>query len=575
MLTSAGIARAADEPSAPQAAPAPAAASTPPATDPAQPVITSAPPPPAQPTLSNDANEVETPVQAAAAQSPAPSAARNKPLLATTGLPPNALDLGSEADVAGSYKNDQEFSLHLQKWTFAMKGYMRAPLRIGIGPRQDQTPGTELHSPARLVGLGSGTWEYLALAPNPDATISVNASNPVVSANILYSANTAYDSGYQALDSVGGISQAYLTLKAPNLFEDRGGMSLTVGAFSMRYGNAGPYQNNGGYYSTYLFGRTHLVGENLAADIDLSDHLELVLEDGFGSDLEAHPWLRTPEKQDFFEGQGPVPEGSQFVHHSHAKLLINNWLSVAGHYIYTWSPNDNQIQYYPGPPVRARQARMTIVGGEVHVDHGKYGNGYLGYSHIEAHNLMPLGGAVQVIHGSNGNGLKQDYFGNKAREGLTAGGTPENDGGTIDTLLFQYELKFSPFIQLPFGRELIATGYGMFNHVRSVKDPAHSASVDIDQNKLKVGGVIDMAILPFMTLGFRYDRVMPDLSNNLASFSVISPQAILYAKYGSKGYVVIYYSHFILGPQAYPSSPYSNLTKADPDAILVNAIMSF
>jgi hypothetical protein len=35
------------------------------------------------------------------------------------------------------------------------------------------------------------------------------------------------------------------------------------------------------------------------------------------------------------------------------------------------------------------------------------------------------------------------------------------------------------------------------------------------------------------------------------------------------------YTHFFLGPEAYPSSPFSDLTQADADMFMVAAVMPF
>jgi hypothetical protein len=35
------------------------------------------------------------------------------------------------------------------------------------------------------------------------------------------------------------------------------------------------------------------------------------------------------------------------------------------------------------------------------------------------------------------------------------------------------------------------------------------------------------------------------------------------------------YTHYLLGPKAYPGSPYTTYPKSDPDMIMVSAIMSF
>jgi hypothetical protein len=118
-------------------------------------------------------------------------------------------------------------------------------------------------------------------------------------------------------------------MKAPDLFAGRGGLAWTVGSFSNRYGTAGPEQQSSGYYGTYLFGRTHVAGESLTADIDLNDKMELILEHGFGAKLEVVPWINPGATvpgpmAPYLPDQGPVPQGSTYVHHAHAALQMSN-----------------------------------------------------------------------------------------------------------------------------------------------------------------------------------------------------------------------------------------------------------
>ena len=115
-------------------------------------------------------------------------------------------------------------------WWYSLKGYVRAPMRLSLGPHDDQQPGLELHSPPRVPGQGSGDWTYLALASNPDVNLYVTVGNSRVSANVIMSANQLWDAGFMDLDQLGGISQAYVTLKFPEAFGNRGGIAATVGA---------------------------------------------------------------------------------------------------------------------------------------------------------------------------------------------------------------------------------------------------------------------------------------------------------------------------------------------------------
>ena len=472
--------------------------------------------------------------------------------------------------------DDAVITAKLANWTLGMKGYIRAPMRIGVGPRVDGNHENELHSPPRIVGLGSGDWNYIALAPNPTASLYIKAGNPVVSANVIFNANTYYDSGYRDLDQMGGISQAYITLKFPRAFGSMGGLAWTVGSFSNRYGNAGANQTSSGYYGTYLFGRTHAAGEVLTANVDLTEHVELILEHGVGAKMEVVPFIPTdtttgfgPPKNDFIPGQGSYPQGSNFLHHAHVGVNIDNWFKFGTHYLTSWSPDDNS--HVPVPPP---EARLTAIGADVHIDDSVAGHHYLGYSHVRGDNLLPLADAVQVIHGSNGKGFKEDYFGPKDRDtGITA----TNDSGSVDTVLWQYLLHLAPLVgeAMPL-HDITMSLYGMYNHVRSPIVKASDAQQhDLKIDKLKFGGEIEFALFKFMAAGFRYDRVQPDLSDKSTLYAALSPRLIFHSNWKSKEYVIVNYTHFLLGDKAYPGSPYTTYFKADTDMVVVSAIMSF
>jgi hypothetical protein len=202
---------------------------------------------------------------------------RGKSLQTSVGQAPSSHDLGSEADILG-VRDSREMAAMLERWAFSMKGSIRAPLRIGFGPRNDHQEGTEMHALPRIVGLGSGDWNYVGLAPNASVGLTITVANPVVSGTIILGTSHLSDASYAVIDDI-GLDQAYLTFKFPSAFGNRGGIALTAGIFSERFGTSGPYQKSSGYYSTYLFGRTHQAGESLTFDLDLSRKVELILAD--------------------------------------------------------------------------------------------------------------------------------------------------------------------------------------------------------------------------------------------------------------------------------------------------------
>jgi hypothetical protein len=511
----------------------------------------------------------------------APPVRRRKPLQITVGLPPTAQDLGSEADIVStadieSVAADYE---QVRGWTFGMKGYIRAPMRIGIGPKNNGDPGLELHTPPRMVGLSSGDWTYIAIAPNPDASLYTTLSNPFISATIILASNTFSGTGFRDLDQQGGLSQAYLTLKFPDAFGSHGGLAWMVGAFSNRYGTAGPYQTSSGYYSTYLFGRTHVVGSNLTADLDLTDHWEIIGEWGFGAKMELIPFIipgpntlpDQPPKAAYLPGQQHSPEGSNFLHHAHVGLRYDQWLKLGAHWITSWTPTDNAP-----PAAMVGEGRITVWGGDIHLDSDKYGSAYIGYSHLNGNNLLVVADANQVLYSGTGDALKYNYFGDKDRFTSVVA---SNDYGTLDSINFQYIGRLKPLIGFaPGRRDLTLALYAMWNHARSpIRNPADTTEVNIDTKMLKFGGELEFAAFRYLSLSFRYDRVQPDLSTTLSMYQALSPRLILHSNWKSKEFIIVNYTRFILGPAAYPGSPYTagNYTQSDPNLVMVSAVMSF
>jgi hypothetical protein len=545
---------------------------------------------------------------------------RAKPLKMTVGTPPTTGDLGSEADTlapnavaVGAVAGDEDartMALN-ENWSFTLKGYLRAPMRVGYGQSDssaagDANPPNELHSPVRMVGASSSNWSYINIAPNPTASLRATIANPRVAATMILSMNQFSGVGYQDLDSQGGMSQAFVTLKFPETFGERGGLAWTVGAFGNRYGYSGPRQVNAGYYGTYLFGRTRVMGEAVTANIDLTEHLELLIEHGFGAEMEILPILGAAlPKQMFIPGDPHAQLGSDFLHHAHVALWVDDWLKIATHYLTSWTPNDRANDSYVAP----QTSRLSVVGAEVHLDHPRWGNGYLGYSHIWADNLMPLNDALQVIHGSRGYDFKLQYFGNKLRNFEGNGGYLPYDSGRVETILFQHKFYSTGLLrQPPKSRGWMLGIYGMYSHSYSpartgatVRPPSNAGVTygpnfpAYTDNKLKYGVDLLHALWKTLSLGVRYDRVQPtsndpsddnpsgNCSNFWSPFSLscgqsymaITPYIWLQPDWNSTRRITISYTHFFLGNHAYPDSPYSAIQKSsDTNLFMISALMS-
>jgi hypothetical protein len=591
-------------------------AETPPAPAPTEP---SAPAPSAPaPTTDKPSTDSQAPAAPTAKPEPAPEAekkpaptvfpppvprpptpVRAKPQKVTVGLHPAAVDFGSEADLVSSIGGEKP-EPQSRRWNYKLRGFFRAPARVGIGPRAGTGEGNQLHSPPRMVGFTSDEWTYIGVAPSPTAQLQLDVQNKRVEGHIIIAANTFYDSGYPHLDQTGGFSQAWVTLKAPAMFGTKGGLAWSVGAFSERFGMAGPYGQSTGYYGTYLFGRTHVAGESLVFDYDLNDHWELVAEQGLGAKIEPIPFIplsdpEGPVRAPYVPDQGFTPQGSTFLHHYHLAFLNDDWFKVAGHFLQEWSPNDN---LYPPPKGKAEPASLMVFGGEVHIDSPIAGNGYLGYSHVNARDIMPLGDAIQLIHGTTGAVFKDNYFGvqptkyhlGPMNDSIVGPESPFDDTGTVDTVLAQYIFRLGPVLgKKRSDIDLSFAAFGMYNHIvapKTINGDVPVPKFTLKQDRVKFGGELQFGPVRWLSLGLRGDRVMPDGGNADVAYSALSPRVILHSNWLSREYIILNYTRYFFGNPNYqpsppykqpkpPAAPYDQIVHADENVLSLTAMMSF
>jgi hypothetical protein len=442
---------------------------------------------------------------------------------------------------------------------FDFHGYVRAPLRVGYGPRNDRSAGKELHSPPRTVDLSFTDWNYTNNLPGPWTELLLSYGNSRASMTASIASYNQTVAGYRDLQAQLGINQAFVTLNFPDAFGRLGGLRGVFGSFTNRYGSPGKY--GGGMYDTYLFGRTRAVGETLTADFDLSPSLTLIAEHGIGAKLDAIPFDTVTPRPDYLPYPGPVPQGSTFVHHAHLALDISHVLVLGTHYITVWTPDDHNAV-----GTKSQPGRMTIYGGELRLNGSAFGDGYLGYSHIDASHILPLADAVEVLHSLGGSSFKNNFFG--GFDQVTRTKNPD-DSGTVDSVLFQYTVSLGKLARYPRrfggnGPDLTLTPFAMWNKIKGDHN---------DYSRLKFGAEAIYSAIDVLAFGARYDLVQPDLKNNKQSFSVLSPKVILRTAFVTHEAITFQYSHYVLGSETRPAFPYDGLPKADPDVFMVSASM--
>ncbi len=442
---------------------------------------------------------------------------------------------------------------------FDFHGYVRAPMRVGNGPHNDGSPGKELHSPPRTADSSFTDWSYTNQLPGPWTELLLSYGNSRASMTASIASYNQTVASYRDLQAQLGINQAFVTLNFPNAFGRYGGLRGVFGSFTNRYGSAGKY--GGGMYDTYLFGRTRAAGETLTADFDLSPDLTLIAEHGIGAKLDVTPFDTLNPRPDYVPYPGPVPQGSTFIHHAHLALDISHVVTLGGHYLTVWTPDDHNAV-----GTKSQPGRMTIYGGELRFAGGAFGDGYIGYSHIKATHILPLSDAIEVLHSLGGSSFKNNFFG--GFDPVTRTKLPD-DGGTVDSVLFQYTLSLGKLTRYPKkfggnGPDLTLTPFGMWNKIKSTNN---------DYSRLKFGADLLYSPLDVLAVGARYDLVQPNLKDSKESFSVVSPKVILRTAFVTHEAITFQYSHYFLGSKVRPGFPYTDLPTPDPDVFMVSASM--
>jgi len=567
-------------------------------------------------------------------------------------------------------------SASADEWKFDFHGYMRAPLRVSLGPATPTSQpanagpgcqmdaactnsiasGLQLHGFPRVPGANYVTWDYTNTVPGPWAQLNFSYGNSRAMMTIIVDSYSQTSSGYRNLQAQQGIDQAFLTLNFPEAFGDRGGIVLNAGSFQNRYGTAGKY--DGGMYETYLFGRTHVAGLTATANIDATPEIGLTAEAGGGSKIEVVPFTNNQLFQ-VFKGQaggnslntnqgfgyqnylsdrdaeylpyaGPVPQGSTYLAHAHLGASWRKMVTLGGHFLYTWTPDDNWSGVKPDPATGALpngsfagnsqqvnvsdhvpryyqpiQGSMMITGADLRLSLGAFGDGYIGFSYINAKNINALADAVEVLHSFGGWQFKENFFGTGFNPQTGEYRGPQNETGTVKTVEAQYTISFGALARYPAafwgqGPDLALTVFGMLSMVDSpapfeapigaggggkpCSNPSGGAAPNggygcwnINTKKLKFGGDIAYTPLANLGFGFRYDMVEPDLDaafgGSQENFQVFTPRIVIKTAFLTHEAITFQYQRYILGQQAYAIYPNQWLPKADPNMFAVAATM--
>jgi hypothetical protein len=485
-------------------------------------------------------------------------------------------------------------------WKTDFHGYFRVPFRLGLGSRPapravsdanqserdtaDKAPGQSsltLHAPIIPDGQYL-SWQSTSHNRSDWAELFFGIGNSWAKATVGLQGYNYTDASFNDPTMQYGIGQAYVTL-APDLGYENFALSLKVGAYQDRYGAAGKY--DAGEYDTYLFGRTHVIGETLRLDYGLDDAWSLWLEKGVGG--------KRPDPSSFNNARFTM------LAHGHVGLNRGADLQFSGHFLYSWAQEEDRpydvskpSTSYASSVVDVPDGSLWVAGADARFDLGAWGYLYAGYSHIAAKHALVVGRALEVLHASGGGeyrlGVVDNYLGpgcsaafadpaqgpTERTGGLVGPGpTPAPFGcsagtGSVDSVLGQYEFSLTNFLQMQEeggqkfwgeGRDLKLVLYGMLNKVHSDYRPTDATIWGpTDGNlKLKYGADIQYHAAPSLTAALRIDRLQPNSEVPEQSFAVLSPRLVFASNWVSREQLTFQYSRYLYNQRECPTGAVS------------------
>jgi hypothetical protein len=187
--------------------------------------------------------------------------------------------------------------------------------------------------------------------------------------------------------------------------------------------------------------------------------------------------------------------------------------------------------------------RLSVLGVDGRFNGGILGELYFGIAQAKANHALHVGPVIYTMNALGGQGMRDNFLGPKS-----------DTTGSVTSILFQYDysvvtlaryLSHYPKSYWTDGPDVKISIFGTHSSVKS-----NDATYD-GTKKLKLGGEVMYSPLSFLSVGGRFDRVMPTNKDSDQSFSVISPKIVLRTDFFTHEAVTLQYSRYIYG-NTYP-----------------------
>jgi hypothetical protein len=435
---------------------------------------------------------------------------------------------------------------------FAMHGYFRAPMRITKVPRaQGSTKPNEGSSNYRTPFLVDDDYYRSGFAYTPVnetdfAELYLSVGTEKVTATIQFQGSLYSDAAKTDISRQPGLSQGWLTYRTHLDFIPGLKTRLRVkgGAFWERYGYLPKYD-------TYIFARTHQMGENVRLEFE-KDDFTFWVQHGIGTHLE-----------DISNNQGLTLLNYASIGASWARTI------ELGGYVFDSTSRDKRALS------QLTDASMGIVGVDVRADTHLAGRIYAATSYVSADQATFMAPAIEVMHSSGGRGITENYLGTQSSE---------NGTGSLWNVGFQYDLSLADITKgwagrgspLPWNGDLTASLFGVYTFVQS-KQTSVDPLLNRDEKKsFKYGADAGYRITEWMSASLRYDRVVLDVDDSANSFRIVSPRLAFFTSFITREMLYIQYSRYLYNERIRLRTGQQNLETFPDDHVLkIQAQMTF
>lgn len=401
--------------------------------------------------------------------------------------------------------------------TFAVHGYVRAPLRLiskeRENPAEDESS-VDIRQPWLVDDdyFRSG-FSYTPVNETDMAEVYFMVGNQLVTANVALMASLFSDSARVMLDQQLGISQAWVTFR--HEFElDPVTLRLKAkgGSFWDRFG-AMPK------YDTYVFGRTHQMGGQLDAELDYWRFTWGVTA-GFGAHREA-----------IEANQGLSPLAYVRVHGAYDRIVELGLV-----YLSTWTNDKRQLS-------EILDGKMDVYGADVRIDSVYAGKAYFAIGSLAADKASFLSPSIELMHSNGGRGITENYLGTESSNDGT--GDMWNLGAQYDFSVADTMNAVDPTLSFPLDGDVTLSAFMLYSFVNSDQESDDPTVNRDNRGYFKQGLELAYWILPWIGVSGRYDRVVPDLEDDPSSFRIISPRLSLRSQlFGGEGVLFYQFAHY-------------------------------